>query len=44
MTEDEPIMQMDLLGHNFFVFRDLKTQEINIVYKRHNGYGVIEQV
>jgi len=44
MTEEEAIMQMDLLGHNFFVFRDLKTQEINIVYKRHDGYGIIEQV
>lgn len=44
MTEEEAIMQMDLLGHNFFIFRDLKTQEINIVYKRHDGYGIIEQV
>ena len=44
MTEEEAIMQMDLLGHNFFVFRDLKTQEINIVYKRHDGYGLIEQI
>jgi len=33
MTEEEAIMQMDLLGHNFFVFRDLKIQEINIAYK-----------
>lgn len=43
MTPEEAIMQMDLLQHNFFVFRSLETENINIVYKRHDGYGLIEQ-
>lgn len=43
MTPEEAIMQMDLLEHNFFVFRNLETENINIVYKRHDGYGLIEQ-
>jgi len=43
MTPEEAIMQMDLLEHNFFVFRSLETENINIVYKRHDGYGLIEQ-
>jgi len=37
-------MQMDLLGHNFFVFRNLDSEDINILYKRHDGYGLIEQI
>ena len=44
MTPEDAIIQMDLLSHNFFVFRDLNTEEINIVYKRHDGYGLIEQI
>ena len=44
MTSDEAIFQMDLLGHNFFIYRDIDTEEINIVYKRHKGYGLIEQI
>lgn len=44
MTPEDAIIQMDLLSHNFFVFRDLNTEEVNIVYKRHDGYGLIEQV
>lgn len=43
VTPEEAIMQMDLLEHNFFVFRSLETENINIVYKRHDGYGLIEQ-
>ena len=36
-------MQMNLLGHEFFVFRDAKSEEICVVYKRHgNTYGLIE--
>ncbi|MFV0439932.1 MAG: ribosome hibernation-promoting factor, HPF/YfiA family [Lachnospirales bacterium] len=43
MSVDEAIMEMDLIGHNFFVYRDADTNEVNVVYKRHNnGYGVIE--
>lgn len=44
MTPEDAIIQMDLLSHNFFVFRDSDTEEINIVYKRHDGYGLIEQI
>lgn len=43
MTEEEAIIQMDLLDHNFFVFKDIETNRISIIYKRHDGYGVLEQ-
>ncbi|WP_042277327.1 ribosome hibernation-promoting factor, HPF/YfiA family [[Clostridium] dakarense] len=43
MTAEDAIVQMDLLGHNFFIFRDLDTEDVSIVYKRHDGYGLIEQ-
>lgn len=43
MDPEEACMQMDLLGHTFFVFRNGSTEEINVVYKRKNGtYGLIE--
>ena len=44
MDEEEAIMQMNLLGHNFFVFRNAKTERVNVVYKRSNDneYGLIE--
>jgi putative sigma-54 modulation protein len=43
MTPEEAIMQMNLLGHEFFVFEDQETSEINVVYKRKDGaYGLIE--
>ncbi|MGH7351408.1 MAG: sigma 54 modulation/S30EA ribosomal C-terminal domain-containing protein, partial [Candidatus Methylomirabilales bacterium] len=43
MTLDEAILQMDLLGHNFFVFRNAQTDEVNVLYRRHEGnYGLIE--
>ena len=36
-------MQMELLGHDFFVFVNAETDEVNVVYKRKNGsYGLIE--
>ena len=42
MTTEEAIMQMNLLGHMFFVFRDAGTMEICVVYKRKDGaYGLI---
>ena len=45
MNVDEAILQMDLVGHNFFVFSNVDTKEVNVVYKRHDGkYGLIEQV
>lgn len=43
MTAEEAVLQMELLGHNFFVFLDMDTNGASIVYKRKNGdYGLIE--
>lgn len=43
MLPDEAVLQMELIGHNFFVFRDGDTNEISVVYKRKDGhYGLIE--
>jgi putative sigma-54 modulation protein len=42
MSVDEAVLQMNLLGHNFFVFTNAETDEINVVYKRKDGdYGLI---
>lgn len=43
MDPEEACVQMELLGHNFFVFFNSETEEINVVYKRKgNTYGLIE--
>ncbi len=43
MTTEEAILQMNLLGHAFFMFSNAETKEVNVVYKRKNGnYGLIE--
>ena len=43
MTTEEAIMQMELLEHNFFVFLNMESNSINVVYKRkNNGYGLLE--
>lgn len=43
MSVEEAVMQMELLGHDFFVFSNASTDEVNVVYKRKNGdYGLIE--
>ena len=43
MPVEEAILQMNLLGHDFFVFRDADTDEVNVVYCRKDGnYGLIE--
>ena len=43
MDAEEACVQMELLGHNFFVFRNADTDEVNVVYKRKgNTYGLIE--
>ncbi|ABS23921.1 ribosome hibernation-promoting factor, HPF/YfiA family [Bacillus cytotoxicus] len=43
MDVEEAILQMDMLGHNFFVFTNADTNETNIVYGRKDGkYGLIE--
>ncbi|MCX7715694.1 MAG: ribosome-associated translation inhibitor RaiA [Clostridia bacterium] len=45
MSEEEAILQMNLLGHNFFVFLNTETDEMNVVYKRKDGnYAVIESI
>ena len=42
MTVEEAILQMNLIGHMFFVFRDANTSDICVVYKRKDGaYGLI---
>ena len=43
MSEEEAILQMELLGHEFFAFRNMETQDVNILYKRKDGdYGILE--
>lgn len=43
MDIEEACIQMELLGHNFFVFRNAETDEVNVVYKRKGDtYGLIE--
>ncbi len=45
MSVEEAILQMNLLGHTFFVFKNAETEEMNVVYKRNDGkYAVIESV
>ncbi len=42
-TVDEAILQMNLLGHMFYMFRNAETDDICVVYKRNDGgYGLIE--
>ncbi|MGI6405737.1 MAG: ribosome hibernation-promoting factor, HPF/YfiA family [Syntrophaceticus sp.] len=43
MPVDEAILQMNLLGHDFYVFRNAETEQVNVLYKRKDGnYGLIE--
>lgn len=43
MSEEEASLQMDLIDHDFFVYKDADTGSINIIYKRKDGnYGVLE--
>ncbi len=43
MAVDEAILQMNMIGHEFYMFRNSENSEINVVYRRHNGdYGLIE--
>ena len=42
MTPEEAILQMNMLGHQFFMFRDDDSGEINVVYRRKDGdYGLL---
>ncbi|MBG9987371.1 ribosome-associated translation inhibitor RaiA [Aerococcaceae bacterium DSM 111176] len=43
MDSEEAVLQMNMLGHDFFIFEDGETEDINIVYRRNDGrYGLIE--
>lgn len=43
MSEEEAMLQMEMLGHSFFVFENAQTGEINVLYTRKDGnYGLIE--
>lgn len=43
MSNEEAALQMELLGHNFFVYKNAETDEVNVLYKRKDGqYGLIE--
>ena len=43
MSEEEAILQMELIGHDFFLFKNDKTGELCVVYKRKDsGYGILE--
>ncbi|MFS0836304.1 ribosome hibernation-promoting factor, HPF/YfiA family [Paenibacillus sp. UNC499MF] len=43
MDIDEAILQMNMVGHDFFVFSNMDTEQVNVVYKRDDGrYGLIE--
>ena len=43
MNVEEAILQMEMLQHQFFVYLDMETDSVNVVYKRkNNGYGVLE--
>ena len=45
MSVEEAILQMNLLGHTFFVFKNQETDETNVIYKRKDGkYAVIESI
>jgi putative sigma-54 modulation protein len=43
MTAEEAVLQLELVGHDFFVFRNADSGEVNVVYRRRDGaYGLIE--
>ena len=43
MDEEEAILQMELLGHQFYIYKDIETNQVAVVYKRKDGgYGLIE--
>ena len=43
MDSEEAILEMELLGHSFFVYKDVDTGNVNVLYKRKDGnYGLIE--
>src|SRR5256714_11457652 len=43
MNAEEAVLQLELIGHDFFVFRNADSDQVNIVYRRRQGgYGLIE--
>ena len=43
MTPDEAVLQLELIGHDFFAFKNAETDAVNVVYRRKDGgYGLIE--
>ncbi len=43
MDEEEAIVQMEMLGHTFYIFKDIETETVKVLYKRYDDtYGVIE--
>ena len=43
MDEEEAILELNMLGHSFFMFQNIDTHKICVVYKRHDGdYGILE--
>ena len=43
MSSEEAMVQMELLHHKFFVFLNMETDSVNVVYKRNDGnYGLLE--
>ena len=43
MDEEEAIIQMELLGHEFYMYKDSETNKPTVIYKRKDGnYGIIE--
>jgi putative sigma-54 modulation protein len=43
MNPEEAVLQLELIGHDFFVFRSDETGEVNVIYRRRDGgYGLIE--
>ena len=45
MSVDEATLQLELVGHSFFVFTNAETNDTNVVYRRNDGhYGLIEPV
>ncbi|MBP3460799.1 MAG: ribosome-associated translation inhibitor RaiA [Bacilli bacterium] len=43
MNEEEAILQMNLLGHDFFIFKNSDTEELSVVYRRKDDqYGIID--
>lgn len=45
MSAEEAVLQMNLLGHSFFVFKNMDTNEMNVVYRRKDGkYAIIESI